>query len=115
MNSEDSKIYPGIARRQAGVVPYKRKVWVYVPKQHAPGTVIPFIIAQDGGLWHWNIDLAYLMHQACAIAGRASTTIGRGVAPSTTESADQVAWRFIRTNFLGRCRGALASYHHIDA
>jgi hypothetical protein len=28
------------------------------------------IIAQDGGLWHWNIDLAYLMHQACAIAGR---------------------------------------------
>jgi WD40 repeat protein/DNA-binding SARP family transcriptional activator/energy-coupling factor transporter ATP-binding protein EcfA2 len=28
------------------------------------------IIAQDGGLWRWNIDLAYLMHQACAIAGR---------------------------------------------
>jgi hypothetical protein len=28
MNSEDSKIYPGIAKRQTGVVPYKRKVWV---------------------------------------------------------------------------------------
>jgi WD40 repeat protein len=24
----------------------------------------------DGGFWRWNIDLAYLMHQACAIAGR---------------------------------------------
>jgi enterochelin esterase family protein len=49
MNSEDSKIYPGIARRQPGVVPYKRKVWVYVPKQFVSGTAIPFIIAQDGG------------------------------------------------------------------
>ena len=28
------------------------------------------IIARDGGLWRWNIDLAYLMHQACTIAGR---------------------------------------------
>ena len=49
MNSEDSKIYPGIAKRQIGVVPYKRKVWVYVPKQYVAGTAIPFIIAQDGG------------------------------------------------------------------
>jgi enterochelin esterase-like enzyme len=49
MASEDSKIYPGIARRQPGVVPYKRKVWVYVPKQYVAGTEIPFIIAQDGG------------------------------------------------------------------
>ena len=49
MNSEDSKIYPGIAKRQTGVVPYKRKVWVYVPKQYVAGTAIPFIIAQDGG------------------------------------------------------------------
>ena len=28
----------------------------------------------DGGLWRWNIDLAYLLHQACAIAGRNLTT-----------------------------------------
>src|ERR1700735_3506912 len=49
MNSEDSKIYPGIAKRQTGVVPYKRKVWVYVPKQYVAGTAVPFIIAQDGG------------------------------------------------------------------
>ncbi len=49
MKSEDSKIYPGIARRQAGVVPYQRKVWVYVPKQHVAGSSLPFVIAQDGG------------------------------------------------------------------
>ncbi|HEU0285976.1 MAG TPA: WD40 repeat domain-containing protein, partial [Nocardioidaceae bacterium] len=28
------------------------------------------VATQDGGLWRWNIDLAYLMRQACAIAGR---------------------------------------------
>lgn len=48
MNSEDSKIYPGIAKRQPGTVPYKRKVAVYVPKQYVPGTAAPFIIVQDG-------------------------------------------------------------------
>jgi enterochelin esterase-like enzyme len=49
MDSHDSKIYPGIAKRQPGVVPYQRKVWVYVPKQYVPGTAAPFIVAQDGG------------------------------------------------------------------
>src|SRR5258706_15234677 len=34
MNSEDSKIYPGIAKGKTGVVPYQRKVCVYVPKQY---------------------------------------------------------------------------------
>jgi len=48
MNSEDSKIYPGIAKRQPGTVPYKRKVAVYVPKQYAAGTPAPFIVVQDG-------------------------------------------------------------------
>src|SRR6476619_6536006 len=43
MDSTDSKIYPGIARKQQGVVPYKRKVWVYVPKQHEGDAPIPFI------------------------------------------------------------------------
>src|SRR4051812_37180831 len=38
MNSEDSKIYPGIARGQTGVVPYKRQVIVYVPAGYVPGT-----------------------------------------------------------------------------
>lgn len=49
MNSEESKFYPGIAKGKTGVVPYKRKVWVYVPKQYVAGKAAPFIIAQDGG------------------------------------------------------------------
>jgi len=49
MDSADSKIYPGIGKRQTGVVPYKRKVWVYVPKQYEADTAVPFIVAQDGG------------------------------------------------------------------
>jgi enterochelin esterase-like enzyme len=48
MNSEDSKTYPGIAKRQPGVVPYKRQVCVYVPKQYVAGTPAPFIVVQDG-------------------------------------------------------------------
>jgi enterochelin esterase-like enzyme len=47
MNSADSKIYPGIAKDQTGVVPYQRKVWVYVPSQYVPGKPAPVIIAQD--------------------------------------------------------------------
>ena len=42
LNSEDSKIYPGLNG------PYKRGVWVYVPSQYVPGTPAPFIVAQDG-------------------------------------------------------------------
>jgi enterochelin esterase family protein len=49
MNSEDSKLYPGIAKNRPGVVPYKRNVWVYVPKQYVAGTPAPFIVVQDGG------------------------------------------------------------------
>jgi len=48
MNSEDSRLYPGIARNKPGVVPYKRSVCVYVPRQYAPGVAAPFIVAQDG-------------------------------------------------------------------
>ena len=49
MNSEDSKMYPGIAKDKPGeVVPYKRRVVLYVPKQYVPGTPAPFIVAQDG-------------------------------------------------------------------
>ena len=48
MNSEDSQIYPGIAKNKPGVTPYKRKVAVYVPKQYVAGTPAPFIVAQDG-------------------------------------------------------------------
>ena len=38
MDSKDSKIYPGIARNQPGVVvPYTRQVAVYVPAQYNAG------------------------------------------------------------------------------
>ena len=63
--SEDSKIYPGIVRihdmqRDAngnyiqppgglsGPGRYERHVYVYVPKQLAPGTPAPFMVVQDG-------------------------------------------------------------------
>ena len=48
MNSEESKIYPGIAKRVEGTVPYKRRVAVYVPSQYLAGTPAPFIVVQDG-------------------------------------------------------------------
>jgi iron(III)-enterobactin esterase len=66
MNSEDSKIYPGIVR-DAGTFgtadpkdpatmvvttshpgPYVRKVAVYVPKQYVAGTEAPFFVGADG-------------------------------------------------------------------
>jgi enterochelin esterase-like enzyme len=66
MHSEDSKIYPGIARDQGTFgtpdpnnpaklivttshpASYVRHVGVYVPKQYVPGTAAPFIIGADG-------------------------------------------------------------------
>lgn len=66
MKSEDSKIYPGIAREpntfgtpdpddpaklvvtMSHSAPYTRKVAVYVPKQYVPGTEAPFIVGADG-------------------------------------------------------------------
>ena len=66
MRSEDSRIYPGIARDSgtfgtpdprdpAKLVvttsrprPYTRRVAVYVPTQYVPGTEAPFIVGADG-------------------------------------------------------------------
>jgi enterochelin esterase family protein len=48
MRSEDSQLYPGIAKNKPGVVPYERRVCVYVPQQYVPGTAAPFIVVQDG-------------------------------------------------------------------
>ena len=48
MNSADSKIFPGIAKDRPGVVPYERRVAVYVPTQYVPGTPAPFLVVQDG-------------------------------------------------------------------
>jgi enterochelin esterase family protein len=76
MRSEDSKIYPGIAR-DAGTsgtpdpndpaklivttshpAPYVRTVAVYVPKQYVAGTEAPFIVGADGpdGLLFTTLD-----------------------------------------------------------
>jgi len=72
MESRDSRIYPGIKRlenditrrrdafgnriaapahEQSIAAPYTRTVWVYVPRQSAPGVPLPFIVAQDGYLY----------------------------------------------------------------
>ena len=66
MKSEDSKIYPGIAREPgtsgtpdpknpnkldvttSHPAPYTRRVGVYVPKQYLSGTAAPFIVGADG-------------------------------------------------------------------
>jgi enterochelin esterase-like enzyme len=49
MESTDSRIYPGIARNRPGeVVPYTRRVAVYVPAQYVAGTPAPFLVVQDG-------------------------------------------------------------------
>lgn len=66
MRSEDSKIFPGIAREKNtfGVpdpadpaklvvttshpAPYTRRVAVYVPKQYVAGSAAPFIVGADG-------------------------------------------------------------------
>jgi enterochelin esterase-like enzyme len=57
MNSEDSKIYPGIAKDEAvppdltnvatHPQPYQRQVWVYVPANYVAGTPAPLIVALD--------------------------------------------------------------------
>lgn len=48
MNSTDSKIYTGIAKDRPGqVVPYTRKVTVYIPSQYVPGKPAPLIVSQD--------------------------------------------------------------------
>src|SRR3954449_4580824 len=66
MKSEESKMYPGIAREQGTFgtpdpangaklnvttshpQPYTRRVAVYVPKQYVAGTEAPFIVGADG-------------------------------------------------------------------
>lgn len=66
MKSEDSKIYPGIARETgtfgqpdpadpaklvvttSHAAPYTRKLAVYVPQQYVRGTAAPFIVGADG-------------------------------------------------------------------
>jgi enterochelin esterase-like enzyme len=81
MKSQDSTIYPGIARdpgtfgrpdpdnpaklivTTSHPAPYTRKVAVYVPKQYVPGTVAPFIVGADGPDKMLFTALDNLIHQ----------------------------------------------------
>lgn len=48
MDSAESKIFPGIAKDRPGeLVPYHRRVTLYVPSQYVPGTAAPFLVSQD--------------------------------------------------------------------
>lgn len=48
MDSRGSRFYPGIVKTSPGqIVPYTRKVTVYVPAQYKPGTDAPFFVSQD--------------------------------------------------------------------
>jgi enterochelin esterase-like enzyme len=65
MESKDSALYPGIAKNQPGVVPYRRRVVVYVPQQLDRKKPAPFLVVQDG-LWYRDTvpkALDTLIHQ----------------------------------------------------
>jgi len=48
MDSHESKLFPGISKSAPGqVVPYNRRVTVYVPSQYVAGTAAPFFVSQD--------------------------------------------------------------------
>lgn len=80
MKSEDSKIYPGIAREpgplgvvdannpakidvKSGPKAWTRKVAVYVPAQYVEGTEAPFIVGADGPDRSLFVALDNLIHQ----------------------------------------------------
>jgi enterochelin esterase-like enzyme len=63
MESTNSRLYPGIARKAFGTVdpnnpktlivetrpaPYQRTITVYIPSQYVPGSAAPFIVTHDG-------------------------------------------------------------------
>jgi hypothetical protein len=95
MHSEDSKIYPGIAREDktfgttdpndpAKLIvttshpkPYTRHVAVYVPQQYVPGTEAPFIVGADGtdSLLFTVLDNLIAEHKAPAMI---AISIGNG-------------------------------------
>jgi hypothetical protein len=48
LNSTDSRMYPGISKTAPNtVVPYQRKVTVYIPSQYEAGKPAPLIVSQD--------------------------------------------------------------------
>ena len=65
MDSKDSKIYPGIAKNVQGVVPYQRKVAVYVPTQLDTKKPAPLLVVHDGEWYKGTVTkfLNNLIHQ----------------------------------------------------
>ena len=48
MKSTESRMYPGISKTESyKIVPYTRRVTVYVPAQYKAGSAAPFLISQD--------------------------------------------------------------------
>ncbi|MBL8215951.1 MAG: esterase family protein [Bryobacterales bacterium] len=94
MDSKDSKIYPGIARRPGTFgrpdpndptklivdsypAPYTRKLAVYVPQQYQPGTAAPFIVGADGPDRLLFTVLDNLIHQK-RVPVQVAVSIGNG-------------------------------------
>ncbi len=95
MKSEDSKIYPGIARdpgtfgtpdpnnpnkldvTTSHPAPYTRRIGVYVPKQYVPGTAAPFIVGADGIDKNLFIALDHLI-AAKRVPAMIAISIGNG-------------------------------------
>jgi enterochelin esterase-like enzyme len=77
IDSKDTKLLnPGIARNVFGKVDptnpkalivethpidYKRKITVYIPAQHKPGTEAPFMVAHDGPGGNPNMNLPHIL------------------------------------------------------
>jgi iron(III)-enterobactin esterase len=95
MKSEDSKMYPGIARDRgtsgtpdpnnpaklivttSKPTPYTRRLAVYVPKQYEPGTEAPFIVGADGPDNMLFIALDNLIHEK-KVPAMIAISIGNG-------------------------------------
>ncbi len=73
MDSADSKIYTGIAKDRPGeLVPYHRRVTVYVPAQYKQGTPAPFFESQDSmgqGIMPTILDNMIADHRLPAMVG----------------------------------------------
>jgi iron(III)-enterobactin esterase len=95
MRSQDSKIYPGIARDRgtfgtpdpndpaklvvttSRAAPYTRKVAVFVPAQYEPGTDAPFIVGADGPDPLLFTTLENLIHEK-RVPAMVAISIGNG-------------------------------------
>jgi enterochelin esterase family protein len=68
MLASESTIYATTARTQ-----FMRNVWVYIPRQYAPGTPAPVIVVQDGNYacW-WGNDVPHAVNTGNNLPGTAN-------------------------------------------